>query len=83
MIELPFVKGEPIRFSGELANAPSYGSGCVTVREELLVPLANSEDFIGRHGVYFWPFLRGDGTVKWYYEYMENSDLPQIFFKKL
>ncbi len=69
MINLPFVKGEPIRFSGELANAPSYGAGCVKMREELLVPLENSENPIVCQGILFWPFLRVDGTIKWYWIY--------------
>ncbi len=83
VINLPFVKGEPIRFSGELANAPSYGSGCVKVREELLVPLTNPGDYVVRtgaastgkynDGIRFWPFLRKDGTIKWYYEYEEGD----------
>ena len=69
VINLPFVKGEPIRFSGELANAPSYGSGCVKVREEVLMPLENVENPVGGPGINFWPFLTSDGIIRWFWEY--------------
>ena len=67
---ISFKKGCPVLYSGDLANDPWTGCGVVSLKDETIVPLVDSESPIATNdSITFWPFLRGDGSVRYYYAY--------------